>query len=118
VILEELDEEINQKTNKLVIDYLASLFVSGSTNLKNQEWFNCLDDSTQTEISLYIQTLKSYVRLKTVCNRFKKLDILSEEELNAKEFNLKLAIFHKLRLRKILTDKGINFKQYHKSDLL
>lgn len=94
---EELEEDINQKTN----------------NLENHDWFTHIDLDIQEYIFLYIKTLKSCVRNKLKCKKFRRLGSLSEKELNILELNLKIDTFNKVRLRKILTEVGVNFKKYH-----
>lgn len=119
MILEEFEEDINQNTNKLVIDYLASLFVSGSNNLENQDWFIHLDFEIQNVIKLYIQSLRCYIRCKRIHkNNTKSYSLVRSGYQYQSAHNLIESNYEKLRLRQILNLKGIDYKKYHVSNIL
>lgn len=119
MIIEELEGEIDQKTNKLVIEYLASLFVSGSNNLENQEWFTHLDYDIQNIIKLYNNSLRDFIR----CKRIHKNNTRSYPRIRSSDqyqsaHNLIESNYEKLRLRQILNLRGVDYKKYHYSNIL
>lgn len=118
MIFEELIEEINQRSNKLTIDYVASLFVSGSKNLENQDWF--VDFDNESLVKSYITALGSYIRCKVRYKRYIRdhNSSITDQGNHSSVISLREATIKKLRLRHLLSLRGVNYEKYHTPKLL
>ncbi len=121
MILEEIEEEIDQRTNKLAIEYLASLLVDGPAW---DEMIKDCDPDILYSVKLYVEKLRQYVKDKISYSKAKRFansyfphfpeDFSHYKGLVEAERNLDVSKYNKNLTRERLISLDVDYKKYHK----
>jgi len=109
VILEELQKEIDIRSNRLTIQNIVSLF--------DFSWLDeeDIDNELKELVEKYVTQLNTYIKAKLARHRDNKFNKIYDYNSSSHilEHNYNVSRFRKNETRKTLIENNINYKKYH-----